>query len=230
MRKELSTVDVLTALLLASAASAALIYVGTAHSYPNDGRYLSIILFAGWVALAGWLRTKQLDRWVVLRAAAIAMLSVSVGLLVVNYHASKALDNDQLARRNQAIAQAVRLHPVEVLVGDYWRVFPIKALTPHAIQKVNPLDGCLRATPNLNSTAWQEDTRQHSFAYILSLRFSGTVFPQCTLQTIGYAYGKPSSVAVIAGTRAHPTEILLFYDQGATSHHGAIDRFHPNRY
>ncbi len=104
-------------------------------------------------------------------------------------------------------------HPVDVLVGDYWRVVPIKQAASQSLT-VLPLGSCTQPRNTLSSLAWQPNLAHHSFAYLLSLDPSLTDFPRCTLNQIIQTYGRPNSSTLIAGSLSHPKELLLFYDHG----------------
>ncbi len=205
----------LSLMLVASTAAAIILFVCTDHPYAADARYLTISLFAGFVTLATYLRSVELESNILLAAGGILALAIMCGLTALTGHIRREVAHDPLRHRNQLVAQALAKHPEEVLVGNYWRVLPIKALTVHADQNVMPLRSCLQASESLRSITWQRDLRRHSFAYLLSLRPDGTPFSDCTLHTVEFRYGKPTSSAIIAGNRRNPEEVLLFYDRGA---------------
>lgn len=219
----------LSLLLLGSAATATVLYVATQHNYQADARYLAIWLFAAFVALAAAARRYRAQQKVAAIAASILVLSILVGSWSVWHFTDRSLAASQLARRNAAVAAALQARPVSVLAGSYWRVLPIKALSPRAAQAVIPLQGCLQPVDVLRSTAWQTDVFQHSFAYLLSVRSDGTPFPPCNLRIVEYVYGRPSSMQVIAGTRRNPAELLLFYKDGASNHRGNAALLLPPR-
>src|SRR5207244_696059 len=98
--------------------------------------------------------------------------------------------------------------------GDYWRVIPIKHLVGKSALTVMPLSSCTVARNTLSSGVWQPDLRKHSVAYLLSLDRSLTDFPQCSLNQVIAAYGRPNSSISISGSLNHPDEVLLFYDRG----------------
>lgn len=210
----------LSLLLLGSAATATILYVATQHNYQADVRYLTIWLFAAFTALAVATRHYRARQNHLAVIASVLALSIIVGSWSAWRFTDRALGTSQLARRNTAVAAALQTQPVSVLVGSYWRVLPIKALSLRAAQTIIPLQGCLQPVDALRSTAWQVDVFQHSFAYLLSVRPDGTPFPPCNLRIVEYIYGKPSSIQIIAGTRRNPAELLLFYKDGASNHRG----------
>src|SRR5262249_4320128 len=115
--------------------------------------------------------------------------------------------------RNSLVNDALKHHKVDVLVGDYWRVLPIK-LAAHGNLNVMPLRDCTEAGTVLTSREWQPDLSKHSFAYLVTLDGSITNFPNCSLAQITAKYGRPNATQIIDGTLAKPSEALLFYDQG----------------
>lgn len=190
-------------------------FVLTDHYYTVDARYLAISLFALFITMATFTRTRQWEamRLVLIGLIIISAMGLSVPMVLSSYHsernASRAFDN-----RNSLIAQAISNHHVNVLVGDYWRVIPIKQLRRSATL-VMPLSDCSTARGVLSSSVWQPDLKTNSFAYILSLDKAQTDYPTCSAETIFAAYGKPNVSVVIDGTIEHPKELLLFYDHGS---------------
>jgi len=130
------------------------------------------------------------------------------------------LATSQLNRRNEIFASMLQKHPVDTLVGDYWRVLPIRALSKRAGQNVIPLRSCFRPVDSLRSDAWQHNLLTHSFAYIVSVRPAGTPFPVCNLRTVEFMYGAPTDIQLIAGSQRNPAELLLFYNNGASDRKG----------
>ena len=207
----------LSLLLIFTSIAACGVFVFSNHYYPVDSRYLTIILFAGFVALACFFKNKKISphhlvvSGVVLTICVLA--SVPIVLSGLQSHATEAADID---KRNALIAGNITLHPVETLVGDYWRVLPIQSVLSGKVRAM-PMEGCTTARSILTSKTWQPNLSGHSFAYVLTLESSTTGYPACALTDIIAAYGKPNQSAIIKGTATNPKEILLFYDQGAHS-------------
>jgi LmbE family N-acetylglucosaminyl deacetylase len=111
------------------------------------------------------------------------------------------------------VATALQRHKTDLLVGDYWRVLPIKMASHNRLTAL-PLGDCTQPISTLTSTAWQPDLSKRRFAYLVTLDGSLTNFPRCTLQQITARYGRPNATQIIAGTVAKPAEALLFYDAG----------------
>lgn len=188
------------------------------HYYAADARYLTISVFAVFISSATYLRnTKvQLDNvLVVLVTCSIITGSIVAGIVSMldTFHVDQtALEG--IDHRNSIVAQAVKNHHVDILVGDYWRVTPIKLNGPRSIN-VMPLVGCNQAQNVLSSRKWQPDLSKHSFAYLLSLDNNQTDFQGCTLNQIIFNHGRPNSSILIAGSLDQPSEALLFYDRGS---------------
>jgi hypothetical protein len=224
------TANMLALLLLISTFAAFIAYIATAHAYQADARYLSISLFAGFVVLAVIIRSMKLSRWALLATGGVTAIALMSGLIGMTRHTNQIIAADQIRRRNERIAQTLIEHPVEMLVGSYWRVIPIKALSKQSEQDVVPLRNCTRPIPSLINTEWQKNLLTHSFAYILSLGPTGTPFPACSLPQIEYLYGPPTSIKTIAGTAHVPSELLLRYDKGASNKPKALLPSRPGRY
>ncbi len=216
-------VSKLTLLLMWTTLAAVGAFIVTDHYYAVDARYLTISLFALFVALAAYARQKEWAPQRIFAVGAVLLVSIGLGCLfaITTYqHQAKALKetND----RNSLIAQALTYHPVDVLAGDYWRVIPTKQASKTTLN-VLPLATCLQPREVLSSQAWQPDLQKTRFAYLLSLDKSLTDYPTCTLDQAVTAYGRPNASAVIAGTLENPKEVLLFYDKGARQSSPAIN-------
>lgn len=217
-RAKLPTANVLAWSLIWSTAAAFGVFVATNHYFAVDARYLTIALFALAISVAVWLRT-QSWQWPEDLLLIACMLLLAIGIAVPTALHINAIQTDayaSLSSRNTRIADTLKQHKVDVLVGDYWRVLPIKQASG-GTQNVMPLTGCTNRGTVLTSSAWQPDLSRHSFAYLISLDGSGnlTNFPQCSLKVVTAKYGLPNATQVIAGTPSNPTEALLFYDSGS---------------
>jgi hypothetical protein len=210
-----SAADMLSIMLLVTAVTAVLMYVFARHPYISDARYLTILVFAGFVVLATYSRTVSYRAGHYYAVGGLLFIAVLLGLFGVWRHTDKEVATGQLGIRNTRIVAALRAQPVQILAGDYWRVFPIKLQTKGAKQQVLPLRTCVQPKQILTSTAWNQSLLTHSFAYLVPVQPSGTPFGTCNLQTVEHLYGTPSFVTVIAGTQYTPAELLLFYSKGA---------------
>lgn len=218
-RKQHATIDVasmLTVMLVWSTLAAIAAFILSAHYYPVDARYVAIVVFALFVAIATWVRTVTItpQRLSIAGGVIVAVILLAVPAVFMAHHA----DTEAMAKindRNRLIAQALQHHQVDALVGDYWRVVPIK-LQAQNNTNILPLGSCNAPQVALTSNSWQIDLNKHSFAYLLTLDGAALAgYTNCTLDQTVAAYGRPNSSALIAGTLANPAELLLFYDKGA---------------
>ena len=212
----------LAVLLVASTLSALFLSIITNHYYPVDARYVSIVTFAGFVAIAAYstiLRRHYREQLVVVGGALVIGVALSGYFLSSQLNQQAAATKD-LTSQNNLVVQTLKLHPAQTLLGDYWRVMPIKLAS--STQNVDPLVDCMTSRGILNNTAWTNGDTSHSFAYLLTLGNGSANFQSCTLQQVTATYGHPDSSIVIAGTQKDPKELLLFYDKG-------VHVAHPNQ-
>ena len=213
-KAHLSSAQLLSCMLLAATATAFVLFAFTNQAELGNARYEAITLVAGFTALATWARSHEWAAHRLIATGCVAALAVIAAFLAVVRH-TDYLAHTTLQTRNQQIATALHAHHVAYLVGSYWRVLPIKLLTPRAGQAVMPLEGCFQPTPVLTSAAWRPDLRLHSFAYLVTEEPLDLPGQTCRKQVIMHQYGSPTATLRIAGTAVHPTEELLFYDSGA---------------
>lgn len=204
---------VLPVMLIATAVGALIVFVLSNHYYPADSRYLVIVLFTGFIALAAAYKKARIAPSRLVGLGVILVFAIIFGMIfqLQNLHAQNQAMGE-IEHRNSIVAAALKNHPVTTLLGNYWRVLPIKLGSPTLT--VTPLQQCTTPRQVLNTTAWQPNLHTTSFAYILRLDGSLADFPDCTLQQITDTYGRPDSSLVVAGTRAQPKELLLFFDEG----------------
>ncbi len=203
------------AMALATAIAAVGGFALTNQPYVQNARYLSFAFFAGFIVLAVWLRTVRLPKMTPFIVAGACIVALALGAAL--QHNTQLAAQNALAQRNQKIATALQQHHVEFVAGNYWRVVPIRALTPQASQAIMPLQGCIQKTPVLTSRTWRPEVLTHSFAYLLTAQATGVPQQTCTKQLIEQQYGKPSTEVIIAGSHESPKETLLFYDDGAAA-------------
>lgn len=204
----------LALLLIWSSLAAAAVFVASNHYYPVDARYLGIELFAVFISLAvGLRRTEWRPEWFV--GAGLVLLGAigfgMFGALQIHHQSRAALESTD--ERNAVLVQVLAQHHVDILVGDYWRVLPIKLEASNHL-RVAPLGSCTAFRGGLTTERWMPDLRKHSFTYLISLDSSLTDFPHCSLKQVTDTYGNPNNTVLIAGDVQHPKELLLFYDQG----------------
>jgi LmbE family N-acetylglucosaminyl deacetylase len=207
----------LSIMLLWSTLAACAVFVATNHYYPVDARYLAIAFFAVVIAGAVYLRKILVKPMLAATVGAVLFVGIVVGIFVAvaNYNAnSKAFA--EVNSRNALVAKALSNHHVDILVGDYWRVVPIK-VNERTNAGILPLASCTQTRNALSSKSWEQDLGTHSFAYLLSFDKSLTDFPGCTLQDVVKEYGSPNASVVISGDIKNPKELLLYYDKGKHS-------------
>ncbi len=176
------------------------------------------MLFTIFTAIATYTR----KRTVAPRTAYIIGGILLVIIIASAFHAKSIAQEqkaalDDMNSRTEKITVILKERQVTHLVGDYWRVLPVRAAN-QAIT-VSPRSSCLDASTALVSQDWQIDLTKTGFAYLLTLDRSLTNYPDCSLNDILTAYGRPNKSTVVAGTAEDPKEMLLFYDNG----------IHPNQ-
>jgi len=211
--KKVTVASQLSLMLIWSLVAMVGIFIVSNHYYPVDARYLAIVFFAGFVGLTTYLRSIRISRkkLVIVGGVLLAVIILMIPTIYKTYQTTLA-STDEITQRNKTIAKIVQTHPTTTLIGDYWRVMPIKLQSPRLA--VTPLQDCTTPRNLLTSTTWQPDLKTHSFTYLLSLDTQLAQFPHCSLADITAIYGKPTSSAVVKGTVADPKELLLFYDDG----------------
>ncbi len=190
------------------------LFIISSHNYAGDARYLTIALFALFISMASYSAKRQWRP----EFAPIVGTVIVVAILLALPTVVRAYNNDNAAlapanERNSLVSQALKHHQVSVLVGDYWRVLPIK-LTSGGGLNVAPLTSCTQLRGSLTSTTWQPNLAKQGFAYLLTLDGSQTDYPNCTLNQIINSYGRPNASTLIAGSLTKPKELLLFYAHG----------------
>jgi LmbE family N-acetylglucosaminyl deacetylase len=188
-------------------------FIFTNHYYAGDARYLGICLFAGFITLATFYQKKKIPVERNLLVVAVLFIGILFGFFAAirNYQQENAASSP-INSRNQIISQVLNAHHVNALVGDYWRVLPIRPLLNDTA--VTPLSDCTSRRQVLSSKAWQPNLYKHSFAYLISYDNSLTDYPKCTLDQVVLAYGRPNSSQLISGSLHNPKEQLLIYDYG----------------
>jgi LmbE family N-acetylglucosaminyl deacetylase len=204
----------LTNMLIWTSLAAVAVFMITNHDYQVDSRYLTICLFAVFVAFSAYFSKKRLKADKLLMIAALFLIGMIAAVPhVVSSQRQQRQALASIDSRDVTVAQALATHHTTTLVGDYWRVLPT-ALASKTKLVTDALGSCATARTVLTSQTWQPDLHGRRFAYLLSFDKSLTDYPSCSLQQVTQAYGRPNSTELIAGTLANPTELLLFYDQG----------------
>ena len=202
-------------LMTSSMVAAIIIFVLTDHYYAVDSRYLALIFFTLFLAITSVLSRQKLAPHKLLLADILITLSIIIGLFAsFSVFKSQNTAYDDVSERNIIISKVLKSKPVDTLVGDYWRVIPIKNVAKQKFN-VSPYASCTQPRNSLTSKAWYPDLNKHSFAYLLTFDKSLSDFPNCSLNEITKAFGRPNSSIIIAGTLDNPKELLLYFDHGA---------------
>ena len=184
------------------------------HIITDAHYFIGISFFALLVAATTFNKISSI------RIAKFTAVGVLAGLAIVGLLYAVSQDHHQsdtnpllYTNRNSDIANALKNHPVDYVVGDYWRVSSIATYAKGNKLQLAPLTSCTNY--RLIAQASNKPTPPQgtaSFAYVLPLDTSS-----CNLEIVQKVYGQPNSSLVIAGTPAEPKELLLFYDRGKTN-------------
>lgn len=218
----------LSILMVWTSLAAIIAFIASRHYYAVDARYLAIVLFTVFISMATHVRHRYSPS---LRLAVTIAAVIMIGLLFGIHSSVQTYNKDKAAlreinERNAKVAAALKIHPVDALVGDYWRVFPIKFQGGNS-PIVIPLENCGQIRRTLNSQNWQLDLKNHSFAYLLTLDEGLTDFRGCSLDEVVSAYGRPNSSVLTAGSLDNPLGVLLFYDRGIRHSAPSVNRGSP---
>jgi len=207
----------LSLMLIWSTVAACGIFAVSKHYYPVDARYVAIVLFTAFIAIATITRTINWQPRRIMLIGFLFCVSIVAGIIATS-HTSTAEHTamDSVTKRNALISKAIEQHHIDTLVGDYWRVLPTR-LGAHKNLRVVPLSDCGQFRDTLNSSVWKPDLGKQHFAYLLTLDKSLTGYPACSIDTVIKQYGRPNASTLIAGSLKQPTELLLIYDRGAHS-------------
>lgn len=144
----------------------------------------------------------------------VILLGFGAGMGWLSYRAY--MTDTRIEDRNARISDVLRNHQVKTIAGASQRLNTLGSTVDQS-QGLLPLTGCTSKSNKFKT----------SFAYILSYDQPTKHTPRCSLNQVVKAYGKPNESALIAGSYAHPTELLLFYDKGA--HPGTQSPGQPTR-
>ncbi len=206
--------SLLSIMLIWTTVVALISFIVTKHNYAIDARYLTIGLFAVFISIAAYVRSKRWQSELVVGSGLLIIIAIIFGLFMNS--SIYTTDKNALATQNKhnaTVAHVLARDPVDVLVGDYWRVLPINLVAQNKLT-VMPLANCTQPQQILSSKSWQPDLHKHSFAYLLTLNGNLTNYPNCTLKQVVNNYGRPNTSVLISGTLIHPYELLLYYDKG----------------
>lgn len=204
----------LSIMLIWSSVVAILLFISSNHDYAVDARYLTIVLFALFIALATYTRKKKWPEKQFFLCGFVLVIAIVLG-----FFASGQINKNQQAAYNVInkldgnVVALTKVHPSSVLVGNYWRVIQIEHQSKNSVN-VLPLSDCTNPSVDLSSSVWNPGLGNHSFTYLLSYGNNLTNYPNCNLKQIVSVFGKPNASALVAGTPNKPVEQLLFYDHG----------------
>lgn len=191
-------------------------FIFTDHYYAVDARYLSIVFFSLFIVCATYVRRTKITftdkSFIILVTLLVTSVSFGMYYTIKNQTVATKPLNEYL-RRDKLIASALKNRKADILLGDYWRVIPIKHISGNK-QRVLPLGDCVNSRDVLTSKAWDIDLHDHSFAYLLSFDKSLTDFPSCNLNQIQEKFGLSNASVLISGTVEQPKEVLLYFDKG----------------
>ena len=194
-----------------------IVYVFTSHYYAVDARYLTISFFAIIVALTVYLKHKPNIEKYTYFAIPILLISIGFGIFSAWHEyridlAASSINNS----RDLSIVQALKNKPNILLVGNYWRVVPLKESYNKKLN-IYPVSDCNLSPSEFYDNLWQKDLHKTSFAYLLTISGSVANSPNCTVTGSTELLGRPNSSVLIAGTYDRPKELLLIYDRGLIS-------------
>lgn len=207
----------LTVLLCGSTLAALTVFVLTDHYFPVDSRYLAIELFALTVAAAAYIRGRQWRLRTVAAAAGVLLLALPFGMYGAwqEYRMGRTAVSGDATIYAQA-AQALDRQGTKQLLGDYWKVTPVKAQTKKDVT-IAPVDNCAQPRQVLSSNAWYDLPKTTPSAY-LAVRDPGKLTYQgCTLANLVSRYGTPSERVQLQAnpdSPSLPNALLLLYGQG----------------
>lgn len=216
--KKVDMVSRLTTALMGATLAAVGVFVLTDHYYPVDARYLYIELFMVFVALAAYIRTWQPRiRWT-MAIAVISLVCIPLAMLQAWHEYGLSLAATAGERKVMTtVADIVSRDHISRLIGDYWKVMPVKARTTNAVTVV-PTDSCDTAHGSLTSTAWTKLPRSTpTAAFVTRDKPEAETFDGCSLAKIATMYGTPSQRLVLHTYQRPPyttSQLLLVYPHG----------------
>lgn len=207
LRKRPKKADPLISMLIfmvGAAIGAIGLFIVTKHYYIVDARYLTIVFFALFLGLCIAVARKEWSEGSIVLSMAILLLAIAAGAIATGRTTLASLAAGQrFHERNVAVAQVLTTQHINGLVGDYWRVVPIKNMAPQIV--ITPLSSCSEKRVVLTSTQWNA-FRAHPYAVLVSEDKSATDFPACSSKTMRDSWGMPTDSIQITSQ-----EKLLIY-------------------
>lgn len=209
----LKPADSTAELLLWSALVATVIFVLTNHYYPVDSRYLTIWLFALFAAGAVGLSSLKMSSTTINRLGVVLLLAIPLSILgsYHNYDLGRQGLSDTAAFQ-AVVAKQVAKQGVNVLVGDYWDVTPIRQQAKNR-PTIIPLSTCTTAQVALASSAWQQVTTGTTIGYLVNDQPQQTGFKRCDPAAVKSIFGEPTQQIPVRAP-GHPDAVLYVYAAG----------------
>ncbi|HEX8182569.1 MAG TPA: PIG-L family deacetylase [Candidatus Saccharimonadales bacterium] len=221
----------LAIVLLGSTLTAAAVFVLTDHYYPVDARYMTIGLFAVFIAAAAYIRHRTVPESYVVVVTTLLILAIPIGLYTSwqEYRTDVAALSGKNIVANR-VSEELERRNIDRLVGDYWDVTPIKAKTNRPLT-IMPVDTCILPRQVLSSGAWFQKPDRTSAAYLAvkdaDSASAGTAkqtptYNGCSLARVVGEYGVPSERVSVGSTKSNamqttPDVLLLLYPDGIRS-------------
>jgi hypothetical protein len=205
---------ILALMLSWSLISCLILFVATKHYYAVDARYLGIVPFALFIAMAYHFKDQALSSKQFILFSTVLIISTLLGVFgFMNLYNNNNQVTHETSKRNKNIADVLKSRNTANLVGDYWRVVPVKQELNSKINVI-PHQACNVDSSTLSSKAWLRNLDTNSFAYLVTVQGNLTNYKDCTINQVVKNYGKPNASALISGTLETPKELVLFYDGG----------------
>lgn len=200
--------------LVAGAIAATGLFVLTDHYYAVDARYLTIWLFAAVITAATAMRVQKVDRLHVVAIGLVILVTIPFGIKTAHHtYSQQRAAYTAVTARNVKVANILHEQRLTTLVGDYWRVVPIRSLSKDTLT-VAPLASCSAYRDALTSSTWYKHLSYKRVALLVPTKKGLTDFPACSRQVMISVFGQPSRTIVVEGTLAAPRELLFVYDRG----------------
>lgn len=190
-------------------------FIVMSNGATENSRYIQIIWFAGIFALAYVIA--RVDRRVVslLIVGFIAISPAVFWLCGINSSNSLAATRTTFSVTQSDAADVLTKERINVLVGNYWWVVPVKVSMPELT--VVSIDGCNLSVGINSSLAWVHPTDAPRSAVLLNRNEilsdgSSVYINSCSEEQLQNIYGKPSDRVVLQNDSTGPITIIYIYD------------------
>jgi len=218
----------LSVVLIGSTLTAVGVFVVTDHYYPVDARYVTISLFAVFIAAATYFRgvTVRYRQMAAIACILLAVLPLGVMTAWQEYQASETALSGK-SRITNRVSEELQRREIDRLIGDYWDVTPVKGATGRKLT-IAPVENCTTPRQVLNSGAWFRQKPGTPAAYLAvkdpkpagTTKDADVTYGGCSLEKVVSSYGVPTErVAVGDDTQDTNTAdvLLLLYAKGIQS-------------